>query len=187
MTIEQKSKVIAKYLGWVYVPHNNLKNFPKAGWYIPLTKHKKQKVDVKGLGSFISYDPPLKYSSSIFVVDEMPYKYVCRSHNQLRFYNSFDALIPVLNKLTEEDLREYMYSWEQCVEGDEEGCELETQYNFEYIGYDIYAPMTTIYINLTLDPAFDIGECKGEGIIKNTFEACFQAVEYINKIKNNEC
>lgn len=166
MKIEQKSKVIAEYLGWIYVPHNNLKNFPKAGWYTPLTSCK-----------------PSKHSRSDIKVGDMYTKYVCRSHKDLRFYNSFDALILVLNKLTEEDLREYMYSWEQCTYEDKEGCELETHYNFEYIGYDIDAPMTTIYINLTLDPAFDIGQCKGEGIIKNTFEACFQAIEYINKIK----
>lgn len=186
MKIEQKSKVIAEYLGWIYIPHNNLGNFPKAGWYIPLTKHEKQKVDVKGLGSFILYCPPLKHSSSTFIVDEMPYKYVCRSHNQLRFHNSFDALIPVLNKLTEEGLKEYMYSWEECTYEDKEGCELETCYNFEGIGWDVNRGYSQIYIHLALDPTIFIGECKGEGIVKNTFEACFQAIEYINKIKERK-
>lgn len=174
MKIEQKSKVIAEYLGWVYVPHNDLKDFPKAGWWKP----------VYTINGEIF---PAKLLSGATRIGNTFWKFVCRNHNQLRFYNSFDELIPVLNKLIEEDLREYMYSWEQCIEGDEEGCELETQYNFEYIAYDIYAPINkdcaTIYVNLTLDPAFDIGECKGKGIIKNTFEACYQAIEYINKIK----
>lgn len=173
MTIEQKSKVIAEYLEWVYVPHNNLGKSPKAGWWKPVHTINGETF-------------PAKLLSGTTRIGNIFWKSICRNHKQLRFYNSFDELIPVLNKLTEEDLREYMYSWEQCVEGDEEGCELETCYNFEYIGYDIEAPMTTIYINLTLDPAFDIGECKGEGIVKNTFEACFQAIEYINKIKKRK-
>ena len=30
------------------------------------------------------------------------YKYVCRTHSELRFYNSFDAIIPVIEKIEKE-------------------------------------------------------------------------------------
>lgn len=166
MSIEYQSKLIAEYLGWKYIPHNNLEEFTKAGWYMPLSSHRVQKVNTKGLGSFI--------------VGKIPYKYICRSHKDLRFYNSFDELIPVLNKLTEENLSEYMYSWVQCAYEDKEGCETEMCYNFMNIDYCISVEFGTI---IEINPAMEIGRGQGEGIIKNTFNACAQAVEYINKIK----
>ena len=165
MNISEQSKLLAEYLGWKYFPNNDLQGSPKAGWYMPLSSHREQKINTKGLDSFI--------------VDKIPYKYVCRNHNQLRFYNYFDELIPVLNKLTEEDLSEYMYSWERCVEEEAEVC-----YNFVNVDYYISVEFGTIIeINLELDPAMEIGRGQGEGIIKNTFNACVQAVEYINKRK----
>ena len=164
MNITEQSRLLAEYLGWKYVPSNDLQGFPKAGWYMPLSSHREQKINMKGLGSFI--------------VDKMPYKYVCRNHNQLRFYNSFDELIPVLNKLTEEDLSEYMYSWERCVEGDEEDCETGVFMNIDYY---ISVEFGTI---IEINPAMEIGRGQGEGIIKNTFNACVEAVEYINKRKH---
>ena len=164
MNIAEQSKILAEYLGWKYIPSNDLQGFPKAGWYMPLSSHREQKINMKGLGSFI--------------VDKMPYKYVCRNHNQLRFYNSFDELIPVLNKLTEEDLSEYMYSWERCVEGDEEDCETGVFMNIDYY---ISVEFGTI---IEINPAMEIGRGQGEGIIKNTFNACVEAVEYINKRKH---
>ena len=163
MNIAEQSKILAEYLGWKYVPSNDLQGFPKAGWYMPLSSHREQKINMKGLGSFI--------------VDKMPYKYVCRNHNQLRFYNSFDELIPVLNKLTEEDLSEYMYSWEQCVEGDEEDCETGVFMNIDYY---ISVEFGTI---IEINPSMEIGRGQGEDIVKNTFNACVEAVEYINRRK----
>ena len=164
MNIADKSKVLAEYLGWKYIPSNDLQGFPKAGWWVTLTYHSSPKGATK--------------------IGDGYYKYVCRSHKDLRFYNSFDELIPVLNKLTEEDLSEYMYSWERCVEGDEEDCETEVCYNFMNVDYYISVEFGTIVeINLEFDPAMEIGRGQGEGIIKNTFNACVQAVEYINKRK----
>ena len=31
--IIEGSKLIAEYLGWKYIPFNDLQGFPKAGWY----------------------------------------------------------------------------------------------------------------------------------------------------------
>ena len=167
--IAEQSKVLAEYLGWKYVPSNNLQGFPKAGWWIPLTSN------------------PLTYHSSpkgATKIGDSYYTYICRSHNDLRFYNSMDWLINVLEKITKEDLSEYMYSWEQCIEGDEENCETEVCYNFMNIDYYISKEFGTIIeINLELDPSMEIGRGQGEDIVKNTFNACVEAVEYINKRK----
>ena len=164
MNITEQSRLLAEYLGWKYVPSNDLQGFPKAGWWSPLTYPSSPKGATK--------------------IGDGYYKYVCRSHKDLRFYNSFDELIPVLNKLTEEDLSEYMYSWERCKDRDEDGCETEVCYNFMNIDYYISKEFGTIIeINLELDPAMEIGRGKGEDIVKNTFNACVQAVEYINKRK----
>ena len=167
MNIAEQSKILAEYLGWKYIPSNDLQGFPKAGWYVLLTYHSSPKGATK--------------------IGDSYYTYICRSHNDLRFYNSMDWLINVLEKITKEDLSEYMYSWEQCIEGDEENCETEVCYNFMNIDYYISKEFGTIIeINLELDPSMEIGRGQGEDIVKNTFNACVEAVEYINKRKRRK-
>ena len=167
MNIAEQSKILAEYLGWKYIPSNDLQGFPKAGWYVLLTYHSSPKGATK--------------------IGDSYYKCICRNHHELRFYNSMDWLIKVLEMLTKEDLSEYMYSFERCKDRDEEGCETEVCYNFMNIDYYISKEFGTIIeINLELDPAMEIGRGQGEGIIKNTFNACVQAVEYINKRKNEK-
>lgn len=164
MNISEQSKLLAEYLGWKYFPNNDLQGSPKAGWWVPLVSNP------------LTCHSLLKGATKI---GDNYYKYVCRSHKDLRFYNSMDWLIKILDKLTKEDLSEQMYSWEQCIEGETEVC-----YNFMNVDYYISVEFGTIVeINLELDPAMEIGRGQGEGIIKNTFNACVQAVEYINKRK----
>ena len=165
MNIAEQSKILAEYLGWKYIPSNDLQGFPKAGWWVPL------------ISNPLTCHTSLKGATKI---GDNCYKYVCRSHKDLRFYNSMDWLIKVLEMLTKEDLSEYMYSWERCVEVDEEDCETEVCYNFMNIDYYISKEFGTI---VEINPAMEIGRGQGEGIIKNTFNACVQAVEYINKRK----
>ena len=158
MNIVEQSKVLAEYLGWKYIPSNDLQGFPKAGWWSPLTYHNSPKDATK--------------------IGDSYYKHICRNHHELRFYNSMDWLIKVLEMLTKEDLKEYMYSWERCVEGDEEDCETGVFMNIDYY---ISVEFGTI---IEINPAMEIGRGKGEDIVKNTFNACVQAVEYINKRKH---
>ena len=178
MNITEQSKILGEYLGWKYFPNNDLQGSPKAGWWIPLQVTEKVNTSIGEITL-----PILSFKGATKIGDGY-YKYVCRSHKDLRFYNSMDWLIKILDKLTKEDLSEYMYSWEQCVEGDEEDCETEVCYNFMNVDYYISMDFGTIIeINLELDPAMEIGRGKGEDIVKNTFNACVEAVEYINKRK----
>ena len=81
------SKLIAEYLNWVYIPFEpNLGN--KLGWFAPAPK---------GL-TIIS--PKQGYP---YYIDGVHYKWVCRNHGELRFWNSLDALVPVIQKIEKED------------------------------------------------------------------------------------
>lgn len=99
MNIAEQSKILAEYLGWKYIPKAMIYKVSKAGWYVLLTYHSSPKGATK--------------------IGDSYYKYVCRNHHELRFYNSMDWLIKILDKLTKEDLSEHMYSWERCKDRDE--------------------------------------------------------------------
>lgn len=112
--ITEGSKLIAEFLGWKYIPFNDLQNLKKAGWYQfesgepniqtvdvtswsssnPEKVTKKQKVNMTPLRHH--HKNGWEYSEGNY------YKYVCRAHTELRFYNSFDALMPAIEKLEKE-------------------------------------------------------------------------------------
>jgi hypothetical protein len=80
------SKLIAEYLNWIYIPFEpNLGN--KLGWFAPAPK-----------GLTIIY-PKQGYP---YFIDGVHYKWVCRNHKDLRFWNSLDALVPVIQKIERE-------------------------------------------------------------------------------------
>ena len=103
------SKLIATYLGWKYIPSNDLQGYSKAGWWkIPF-------LDEDGkLFDYVSAEVK-NHQSKIG-----GRYYVCRNHGELRFWNSLDALDQVLSKLQEDPKKFYfelgynsceIYSW----------------------------------------------------------------------------
>jgi len=146
MTKEQiihNSKLIAKYLGWKYQPFE--KDAPRpAGWYKPI-QFKKGEVRT----------------------DDQFWEKVCRNHKQLRFYDSFDSLIPAIKSLEREDLSEKIN-------------------NFEYVEFERCNFQCEISILRHPESPIYIGEGKGEGIVKDTFKAVSEAIKYINKLKNEQ-
>lgn len=106
--IKETSKLLAEYLGWVYIPSNDLKGLNKAGWY--KVGSGKPKIETATITTSSNINPektvekkeinitPLRYHrKNGWVFSEGNYyKYVCRSHNELRFYNSFDWLFEVV-------------------------------------------------------------------------------------------
>lgn len=141
--VKEKSKIIAEYLGWKYIPYSKDSDL-KPGWYEP------------NIGK-----------GSIRLKDNRLYRYFCRNHNQLRFYNSFDYLIPVIEKIESEDLSKYFK-------------------NFEYLEFVRDNFTTEIQLLQHPEPVIILGDGKGEGIIKDAFNAIYTAVEYINKVKKDE-
>ena len=86
--IVEKSKMIAEFMGWQYVPHNSLNGFPKAGWWQIMTHN-----GVPIQGNILS-----KHGGNYKDDNGYHYRFICRNHKDLRFYNSMDLLITVLDK-----------------------------------------------------------------------------------------
>ena len=112
------SKLIAEYLGWVYLPFSaELKEKGmKAGWYetvsaepniqeVTQTSYKvgeEDKAEVKKINININL---LRYhnKNGWKLFEGRYYKFICRKHSELRFWNSLDALVPVIQKIEKED------------------------------------------------------------------------------------
>ena len=73
------NKLIAEFLGYRYNPFNN-EDGNKAGWW-----HKDTPPAIIKLGS-----PPRKILRK---------HYLCRNHNELRYFNSYDWIMDVVEKL----------------------------------------------------------------------------------------
>ncbi len=170
------SKLIAEYLGWKYVPSNDLQGFPKAGWY-QMKVRKKSEITVES-GKKVDttmFSDSINTKRGWSIHKEAYYKYVCRNHNQLRFYNSFDSLIPAIEKIENEDLSEFHYEWK-----DGRG----EHNNFQSIEFNRWGDESFYDVGLELDPSYYIGRHKGEGIIKDTFHATVEAINYINNLRD---
>lgn len=175
--IIEKSKVIAEYLGWMYIPFNDLQGFPKAGWWQVKEREKTSvTLDSGKIINTTAVGDVMNRKQGWQIIDGNYVKFVCRNHSQLRFYNSFDALIPAIEKLESEDLSDYSYKWK-----DDRGL----NNNFMGIEFMRWHDNSDFVIEWELDPILSIGEGKGEGITKDTFYAVYQAIEYINDLKQN--
>ncbi len=192
-SINEGSKIIAEYLGWKYFPFNDLQGLPKAGWYevVPKTDKKEEVIITsfniyKGKKSeeniekkqmnldFIRYNAKNGWGST----DKFYYKYICRHHADLRFYNSMDALLEVIEKLEKEDLSANHYSWE-CIDG-------ESRNNFQKLSFVLYDKRCYSEVELDLDPPIEIASGNEDGLswIQNTFNCVVSTIEYVNKAKN---
>lgn len=113
--IIEGSKIIAEYLGWKYVPFNDLQGFDKAGWF----EVHPMREDVQELTT-CTYDSSGELVSThtrkldvlLFKynvkqgwnkTDDYYYRFICRAHGHLRFYNDFDLLIGVIDKIETEN------------------------------------------------------------------------------------
>lgn len=184
--IVEGSITIAEYLGWVYIPYNNLQGLSKPGWYRrvsskPVIEEVKFTTTDLNLNAIETRVEML--DSNLFnysrkqgweLVGEHYYKYVTRRHTDLRFYNSFDELMIVLERLVKDDsMKDYMYSW-----GDE--------YNFTSIDYHIDRDGCTIFMNLQLDPTQTMSSeySKENSLRENVFRAIVGAISYIHETVN---
>ena len=177
--ITEGSKKIANYLGWVYIPFNDLQGLSKAGWYE--TKCYKPILNKILLPSGreveinFSEIPNIKEGWKRVVLTN--YKYVCRNHDQLRFYNSMDALLSVISKLEKEDLREFCYSWKEGQDG-------EIRYNFMNISFTLWNKGCYSEVEWELDPPSGISSNFEENSwVKNTFKTVVETIEYVERIK----
>ena len=111
------SKLIAQYMGLVYIPFNDLQGLKKAGWYdfrslepqieeatvtsykiIGGEKTEEVKETLKINMNLLRYHN----KNGWLKTENGYYKYICRNHGELRYWNSLDTLIPVIKKIEKE-------------------------------------------------------------------------------------
>jgi hypothetical protein len=109
------SKLIAEYLGWQYIPFNDLQGYSKAGWWrTPIIKQEENPLN------------KIIQEKSKNHKDKLGSRYyVCRNHSELRFYNSFDAIIPVIQKIEKENKNTKIHL-------NNGGCEISVNKIWEY-------------------------------------------------------
>jgi len=104
------SKIIAEYMNFVYLPFSaELKEKGmKAGYYQTVSAEPKIEKTIVNFGD---EQKEMNLNMNLFryhnkngwkFYENKYYKFVCRHHGGLRFYNSFDAIIPVIEKIEKE-------------------------------------------------------------------------------------
>ena len=104
------SKIIAEYMGLYYLPFSaELKEKGmKAGYYeVKSAEPKIEKTVVK----FGDEEREMSLDINLFryhnkngwkLFEGKYYKFVCRTHGELRYFNSLDSLVPVIQKIEKE-------------------------------------------------------------------------------------
>lgn len=165
--IIEGSKIIANYLGWVYIPFNDLQGLTKPGWYQVATN--------------INSLAPLVYHTKngwIKLGDKF-YRYICRNHSELRFYNSMDELIKVIEKIQKDwSVEKYSYSWEMGS---------HNYYNFNGFKFNLCNNGAYSQVNWELDPPEEIVKSFDSKLnwTQNVFKVVVDTILYIDKIKQN--
>lgn len=167
-TIIEGSKILAEYMGLKYIPFNDLQGLPKAGWWkiAPLKQ---------GLSEYFQFNPKNDWVK----VGDKRAKFVCRNHSQLRYFNDYNLLMEVAEKLEKEDLRQYFYKWRQ---------EDEIRFNFENISVDRMGGWD-VCIMLSLDPPMEISKSEKYKELcdrQQLFFCLVDAVEHVNNLRNEE-
>lgn len=165
--IIEGSKLIANYLGWQYVPFNDLGDFPKPGWWIVYPKSQDVRINI------FRASP----KSNLSKIGDGFGKFICRHHSELRFYNDWNEIIKVIEKLQKEDLSHRHYSWEQGG---------ETRNNFMGLEFTLYHNGAYSDIELQLDPPIEVSKSFDDSLtwIQNTWNVVVKTIKYINNERN---
>jgi len=165
--ITEASKELATYLGWVYIPSNDLQGYSKAGWWRPLDVNKEAKL--YGTVSQIVKDAATKAGSRY---------YMGRKTSDLKFFNSFDWLFWVVDKLEKEQLGEYFFKYQF---GDEQE---ESSFN----GIEVsVANHAAVWLNTVFDPPYSVSAPRlNLPKREQLFWALADGVKYVNKLKDEK-
>ena len=113
--IVEGSKLIAEYMEMEYIPFSTDMKHKSAGWYqvkdatptieeVTQTAYKVGEEDKAVVTKFKMDVNKLKYhgKNGWNLVGDKYYKFLCRTHGELRYFNSLDALVPVIQKIEKE-------------------------------------------------------------------------------------
>lgn len=145
--ITSGSKLIAEYMGMEYIPFSTDMKHKSAGWYqvkdatpnieeVTQTAYKVGEEDKAVVTKFKMDVNKLKYhgKNGWNLVGDKYYKFLCRTHGELRYFNSLDALVPVMQKIEKEfKCNFYLYN---------NGCSvgygyLDVSFREEFSNYDL--------------------------------------------------
>jgi hypothetical protein len=185
--MENKNKLIAEFMGYIYFKEKvNVENewswdildvyskIPIETYYIPEydeTYFAMLPNPDYGKENPITWNPDIKHLS-----------WESLNHGEyltnLKYHESWDWLMPVVEKIESLDLKEYGYKWE-----DMDG---ETRYNNQNICVEIERNQCWIYMNLQLDPPDTLNEktshMKFDTKIEATYAAVVEFIEYYNNL-----
>jgi hypothetical protein len=185
--MENKNKLIAEFMGYIYFKEKvNVENewswdildvyskIPIETYYIPEydeTYFAMLPNPDYGKENPITWNPDIKHLS-----------WESLNHGEyltnLKYHESWNWLMPVVEKIESLDLKEYGYQWE--------GIDGEIEYNNGSICVEIEQDRCWIYMNLQLDPFHTFNE-KTRGIsfptkIEATYAAVVEFIEYYNEL-----
>lgn len=86
----EDNKLIAEFIGWIYIPWNNLQGYSDAGWW----KYQEPLKDNKS--SFFNYLEKSSKDKSTKIGKQF---YICRLDKDLKFNTSWDWIMPVVEKI----------------------------------------------------------------------------------------
>lgn len=148
--IIEGNKLIAEFMGYKYYPYSP-ESVVKPGWW----------------------SEPVPKDRSLNKLET--HKFLCRRHPELRYYNSWDWMMPVVEKIENLDFSKESYFWEDC-EGD-------LHYNSEGTTVCIEDNSCYIYENLLLDPIHIYVSKQAGTKLKATFEAVVEFIQWYNERK----
>ena len=112
------NKKIAKFMGYTYFPHN-MEGVKDPGWKsnINATRSIKHNRAYNLFAKGVNHSFP-NGTTHITKGDGIIWKYICRSHNDLKYNCSWEWLMPVVMKISEIDNQSdiEMYNTEICGE-----------------------------------------------------------------------
>ena len=189
--MENKNKLIAEFMGYIYFKEKvNVENewswdildvyskIPIETYYIPEydeTYFAMLPNPDYGKENPITWNPDIKHLS-----------WESLNHGEyltnLKYHESWDWLMPVVEKIESLDLSEYGYKWE--------GLDGETEYNNQNICVEIERNQCWIYMNLQLDPVHTINvetfNKKCDSKIDAVYGAVVEFIEWYNTISKKD-
>lgn len=157
------NKLLAEFLGYRYIPFNNDEGL-KAGWW--------KCMDNRTMKIIQSSESTVRKSGNSF--------FLCRRHTELRFFNCWNHLFMVINKIHRLDLKDSFYKWD----GMEELGQDPVQHNFMCTTVDIDRFGCFVGIDLQLDPVLKISYVEVDDETPPriaTFKALVEFVKWYNE------
>lgn len=161
-------KLIAEFMGLVYIPWNDLQGFSKPGWWCKLPDklpddEKARNLVLAARQGRLNRKLDKNYRKGRNVSDLS--------------YRTWNWLMKVVEKIEATDCSRFSYSWKQGE---------KIYYNFQCPEVEINGNSCDIYFDQILDPILCISENTSTDKLDATFKACVEFIKwYNNELSSN--